>query len=72
VSTPLIERSSHYAWKAGAPARAEWAAADAELEARMRVKRVARVMRRRDRRPCKEAACPHDGPRTVRQWSRTC
>ena len=26
-----VERSSYYAWKAGAPARAERAAADAEL-----------------------------------------
>ena len=31
-----IERSSYYAWKAGAPARAERAAADAELETRIR------------------------------------
>ena len=31
-----VERSSYYAWKAGAPARAERAAADAELEARIR------------------------------------
>jgi transposase InsO family protein len=31
-----IERSSYYAWKAGAPARAERAAADAELQARIR------------------------------------
>lgn len=31
-----VERSSYYAWKAGAPARAERAAADARLEARIR------------------------------------
>jgi transposase InsO family protein len=31
-----IERSSYYAWKAGAPARERRAAADAELEARIR------------------------------------
>lgn len=31
-----VTRSSFYAWKAGAPARAERAAADAELEARIR------------------------------------
>jgi transposase InsO family protein len=31
-----IERSSYYAWKAGAPAREQRAAADAELEARIR------------------------------------
>ena len=32
-----IERSSYYAWKAGAPARADRAAADAELAERIRV-----------------------------------
>jgi len=32
-----IERSSYYAWKAGAPARAERAAADAALAERIRV-----------------------------------
>ncbi|EYR61792.1 transposase, partial [Actinotalea ferrariae CF5-4] len=31
-----IERSSYYAWKAGAAARARRAGADAELEARIR------------------------------------
>ena len=31
-----IERSSYYAWKAGAPARAERAAADAALAERIR------------------------------------
>lgn len=32
-----IRRSSYYAWKAGAPARAQRAAADAELAAKVRV-----------------------------------
>ena len=32
-----VERSSYYAWRAGAPARAQRAADDAELEARIRV-----------------------------------
>ena len=48
-----VRRSSFYAWQAGAPARTERAAADAELETRIRKVHTARQHRRSPEDHCR-------------------